>query len=63
MMLAEEVHFPTKSHLFVWGSHKDGKLGFGTDISQDALVPTVLPLSQVMEISCGCDHSVAMDSK
>lgn len=48
--------------LFIWGSYKDGKLGLG-DISEDIVVPTILPIENPIDANCGCDHAIAIDSK
>jgi len=60
MMLVREVQQPQRSHVFVWGSHKDGKLGLGSTHDMDAIQPTRLPLDDVAFINSGCDHSVVV---
>ena len=48
-------------HLFVWGSHKDGKLGLGKE--SDSLMPERVNITNPILIQSGCDHSVVLDGK
>jgi alpha-tubulin suppressor-like RCC1 family protein len=43
-------------HVYVWGSHGDGKLGL--EVTEDVFVPTRLPIDHSMrDVVCGGDHS------
>lgn len=52
----------TAGKVYVWGSHKDGKLGLG-DVSEDRTLPVHLSFFDdlgVTQIRGGCDHSAIM---
>eukprot|EP01097_Dermamoeba_algensis_P010311 TRINITY_DN7559_c0_g1_i1.p1 TRINITY_DN7559_c0_g1~~TRINITY_DN7559_c0_g1_i1.p1 ORF type:complete len:395 (-),score=75.34 TRINITY_DN7559_c0_g1_i1:85-1269(-) len=45
--------------LYIWGSHRDGKLGMGNDIKEDLHLPTKLPFPQkIVDVAMGTDHVV-----
>ena len=52
-----------ENQIYIWGSHKDGKLGLGPDISADILSPILLDISSFgkpMKVCCGGDHSLVL---
>ena len=51
--------------MYIWGSHRDGKLGLGEKIDKDVLEPHRLPSflsvgERIKDVSCGADHSAVL---
>ena len=48
--------------VFAWGSNRSLQLGLGEDAPSQVYIPTLIPqLSNVKKVSCGTEHTVALD--
>eukprot|EP00005_Dracoamoeba_jomungandri_P014427 CAMPEP_0174272712 /NCGR_PEP_ID=MMETSP0439-20130205/52218_1 /TAXON_ID=0 /ORGANISM="Stereomyxa ramosa, Strain Chinc5" /LENGTH=346 /DNA_ID=CAMNT_0015363455 /DNA_START=212 /DNA_END=1249 /DNA_ORIENTATION=- len=49
-----------QKHVYIWGSHKDGKLGLG-EVEKDLEIATKLNFeTEIEHIACGVDHSAVL---